>query len=60
VNGAFVVVTEAVVEVKLLIDLPGILPVQRKGVDEYLPFGVAKDDAGCRWVEATCEEVGQE
>ena len=53
----FVVVADAVVEVQLGSELPGISGVEEPGVDKDLTFGIADGDAGGRGL--ACEEVGE-
>ena len=58
--GACIVVAHTVVEVEPMSDLPVVLPIEGKGVYEYLPLWIDEDDARSRWVEASREEVRQE
>ena len=52
VDRAFVVVAQAVVEVKATGDLPGILPIEIPCVDEDLALGIAEHDARRSWIQA--------
>ena len=59
-HWTFVVVAQAIVEVEFFGDLPAILTIERKRIDEHLPLRIALNNAGSRWIQATRQEVSQE